>query len=243
MRDIEDKNKKGSPPFPKAIHRSWKWHCAYIIIIVVILVTIIAGWYWHTGFNNKTADTNTSSNDVIVSDGSCDDDENENGNNDGCDDTNVTGDVQPSTDAAYGYDITDAQASLITEVTTKDVLDAIDEAYTFVALFGYSKCPDCQKAVPVLMKSAKEHGTSVKYVNTRANPEWDSNTDIDDYDGLCDAIGGRLPKDPDGTPHLQVPTVVFVKDGVVIMVVQDGDAKDADGQRTLYDAGFDGVTG
>lgn len=242
MKNIENQNTKGKLPFPKTIHRSWKWHCAYIIIIIVILITIMTEGHWHTCFNNNAADTNTSSNNVTVSDGSCDDTENANGVNDGCDDTNVTGDVQQSTDATYGYDITDAQASFITEVTTKDVLSAINDGYAFVALFGYSKCPDCQRAVPVLMESAEEHGVSVKYVNTRSNPEWNSNTDIDDYDKLCDVIGDYLPKDTDGAPHLQVPTVVFVKNGVIEKVVQEGDAKDTDEQCSLYDAGFDSIS-
>lgn len=239
MKNTKNQNKKGASSSPEIIHRSRKWHYAFVTI-VIILIMVMSESHLHAGFDNIT-DTNASSNDVIISDSACDDGENENEVNDGCDDPNATGGVQSSDDATHGYDITDAQASLITEVTTKDVLSAINDGHAFVALFGYSKCPDCQKTVPTLMESAEEHGETIKYVNTRSNPEWDSNTDIDDYDELCDVIGDYLPKDTDGAPHLQVPTVVFVKNGAIERVVQEGDAKDTDEQRSLYDAGFESI--
>lgn len=158
-------------------------------------------------------------------------------------------------DGTHGYEgLSAEQAALLDGVGTDVVLQGIGQGRTFVALFGYASCPDCKAAVPLLLDEALGHGIwQVLYVDTRADPSWDSNTDIDGYDRLVGVMGDRFSKDDDGTPHMQVPFVAFVRDGRVVASVEgDGGLSRADAQHAeqardelagRYAAGFDAMLG
>ena len=70
--------------------------------------------------------------------------------------------------------------------------------------------------MPVLNEASKlaKHGT-VYYANTRENPEWKSNIDMDDYDLLVEMAFDYLEYDEKGIKHLDAPTVYFIKDGKI----------------------------
>lgn len=136
-----------------------------------------------------------------------------------CDDTCDENEGEPA-------GVTDWEASFV-PMTTSEFITAMDDGVTFVAVFGFSACPACQHAMPILARVASETGMTVHWIDTRANPEWKSNTDIDDYDELCERVGTFFPIDGDGRPHLDAPSVFFVKDGS-IMTFHDGTLDELD---------------
>ena len=92
----------------------------------------------------------------------------------------------------------------------------MNEKRTFAVYFGYDTCEWCLDAVPVINEAAKESNQTVGYINTRAKPSWEKNTDIDDYDLLIEKVGEFLEYDENGIRHLYVPTLFFIKDGAVV---------------------------
>lgn len=101
-------------------------------------------------------------------------------------------------------------------MTVRDMKEQYEKGESFVIAFGFAGCGQCRAAVPVLNDVAMENGLTVGYVNTRENPAWMSNKDIDDYDLLLEMISELLAEDIDGDKHLYVPAVFFVRDGEII---------------------------
>lgn len=97
-----------------------------------------------------------------------------------------------------------------------EVLSKMNHGDTFTAYFGFSTCPWCACEMPLLNEAASDNGQDVLYVDTRANPEWKSNSDIDGFQDLVNSpIGQILEIDEDGNRRLYVPLVLFVKDGTI----------------------------
>ena len=94
--------------------------------------------------------------------------------------------------------------------------EGIEKGETFVAYFGFANCPWCKEAVPVLNEAVKTTDYKIAYINTRKNPEWKSNIDIDNYDELVDLVGDYLDYDEEGIKHMYTPFVVFVKNGEIV---------------------------
>lgn len=116
-------------------------------------------------------------------------------------------------------------------MTVQDIVAEMDAGSTFVVAAGFSNCPWCNTLFPYLNEVAIQHGATVGYLDTRANPEWKSNIDIDDYDLFAERFGSVLEADDDGTPHLYVPHVFFIKDGQLV----DDHAGTVSGQESASD--------
>jgi len=134
-----------------------------------------------------------------------------------------------------GYGITGVHHFV--ESNAKEVVDKLNNGESFIVLFGFDTCPNCLEAVPVLNEVSKDYDYNILYVNTRANGE-SSNIEIPNYDLLVEAIGDYFATDEDGTPHLYVPFVMFVKDGVPKGGILGGD-EDLDALRQNYITGFE----
>lgn len=136
-------------------------------------------------------------------------------------------------------------------MTVRDVIEAMDAGQSFAVLFGFDACPSCQIAHPILAAVAAEYGQSYGYVDTRANPDWTSNMDIDDYDLLVARFGDFIPLDENGLKHLYVPHVFFIRDGEVVFEYQglggaDPETVTAEQQTELaeiYRTAFDLING
>ena len=102
------------------------------------------------------------------------------------------------------------------DVTVKDVDKAMKAGKSFVLYCGFKDCPWCNRVISLLNDSAIEYGTDIAYIDTRKDPSWSSNLDIDDYDVFVTYFGDYLDTDSDGKKHLYVPHVFFIKDGVVV---------------------------
>ena len=103
-----------------------------------------------------------------------------------------------------------------TESSVNDIIERANNGESYVAYFGFEGCPWCKEAVPVLEEVMEDYGYNVLYINTRSNPEWKSNTEIDDYDKLTEFLGDNLKLDDEGLPHLYVPYFVFVRKGELV---------------------------
>ena len=116
-----------------------------------------------------------------------------------------------------GYATYDAGTDYVfVKSTIREMYDMVNRKETFVIYFGFAKCPWCRDLMPVLNEAArKSRWSTVYYANTRENPEWKSNIDMDDYGLLVDMAFDYLDYDENGIKHLDAPTVYFVKDGVV----------------------------
>lgn len=102
------------------------------------------------------------------------------------------------------------------DTTVKEVKELMDDKRTFVLFCSFETCPWCNLLISHLNDAAREAGVHVGYIDTRSNPEWQSNMDIDDYDVFTDLFGEWLSEDADGKPHLYVPGTYFIKNGKVV---------------------------
>ena len=110
----------------------------------------------------------------------------------------------------YGGDI------MLRDTTVKEVAEKMDAGETFVVFASVENCPWCNLLIPYLNDAATEAGMTVGYIDTRANPEWSNNMDIDDYDLFVEKFGKYLKEDDDGKPHLYTPDTYFIKNGKIV---------------------------
>ena len=106
--------------------------------------------------------------------------------------------------------------TVFVETTVAEMDQMMKDGETFAVFFSFEDCPYCNRLIPYLNDAALDAGIHVGYIDTRAKPEWTNNMDIDDYDIVVDRFGDYLAKDDDGTPHLYVPDVYFIKNGKVV---------------------------
>ena len=99
------------------------------------------------------------------------------------------------------------------DITVKDLDNKIQNNESMIVYFGFAKCPWCNDVLNILNQYANNYSKDILYVNTRLNPEWKSNLDIDGYDLVVKLFEDYLNYDENNIKHLYVPTVVFIKNG------------------------------
>ena len=107
-----------------------------------------------------------------------------------------------------------------TKTTFKEI--SFDEAIQYftqeksgVLYFGYSSCPWCNEAKPILKKVAKENGIDIQYVKVR--DEEKNRLYTDDQKAIIEPyIQDYMSNNDKGILTLYVPLVLVVKNGVVI---------------------------
>lgn len=124
--------------------------------------------------------------------------------------------MYPEADMGAYERVNNSENHVYREMEPLDVINEYDNGSSFVVTFGYSGCGSCQRAYPVLEKLATEYGTPIAYVNTRKNPEWASNFDIDHFDELEARFGEHFVTNTEGRQQMMVPFVMFIKDGTVV---------------------------
>ena len=111
-----------------------------------------------------------------------------------------------------GYD----KDTTFVDVTVKDIEALMSKKASFVVFAGFSNCPWCNALIRTFNDVCLEEGLTVAYLDTRRNPEWLNNMEIDDYDKFVEIFGEWIPLDDDNKKHLYVPEIFFVKDGKAI---------------------------
>ena len=102
------------------------------------------------------------------------------------------------------------------DVTMEDVDALMKNGETFILYAGFANCPWCNSLISHLNDVALEQGEKIAYLDTRRDPSWQSNLDLEGYDTFVEYFGEYLEIDGDGKPHLYVPDVYFIKDGQVV---------------------------
>ncbi|MGM9940782.1 MAG: hypothetical protein ACI32N_02180 [Bulleidia sp.] len=115
-----------------------------------------------------------------------------------------------------GYETMKDTEHVFYDMTVQEMVQKMDAGETFTVYFGFETCAWCLEAVPILNACAMDENQEIGYINTRLNPEWTSNLDIDDYDLVVEKLGDHLEYDNDGIRHLYTPHVFFIKDGKVV---------------------------
>ena len=106
------------------------------------------------------------------------------------------------------------------DMTVKDVEAEMENKSSFVLYLGFDDCPWCNAMLPYFNEAALAEGCKVGYIDTRRNPEWQSNLDLEDYDIFVELFGEYLQLDDAGLEHLYVPHVFFIKNGKVVFEKQ-----------------------
>ena len=109
-----------------------------------------------------------------------------------------------------------AEKAVYRDVTVTDVAALIDEKETFALLASFPDCPWCNAAIDNINRAAMEAGFEIASMNTRRDPSWTSNLEMDDYDLFTEYFGRFLENDENGIPHLYVPHMFFIRDGEVV---------------------------
>ena len=152
-------------------------------------------------------------------------------------------------ECAAGYE----QPYCFVDMTVDDIAREVEAGSTFAFYSGFDTCPWCGVMLNSLNDAAIEAGAKVGYLDTRADPSWSSNLDIDGYDTFVELFGSALDEDDDGKKHLYVPHVFFIKDGKLVYDhagTVPGQASPSDALsdeqleelKGIYRQGFDEIT-
>ena len=106
--------------------------------------------------------------------------------------------------------------TVFVDVTMDDVDTLMKEKKTFALFAGFANCPWCNALIPYLNDAALEAGVKMAYIDTRRDPSWKTNLDLEGYDIFTGYFGEYLDIDDEGKPHLYVPDVYFIKNGEVV---------------------------
>ncbi|MBQ7889128.1 MAG: hypothetical protein IJ356_05170 [Erysipelotrichaceae bacterium] len=110
------------------------------------------------------------------------------------------------------------------EASFEEVLDAIENKQTFVLYIGFSTCPWCLEAMPILNEVAKEFDASISYINTRPDNTRESELRVLENEGYAafrDVVIDVLSENDEGEKHLYVPFVFFFKEGQIVSYHED----------------------
>ena len=117
----------------------------------------------------------------------------------------------------YGYPSMidyDGESRLV-ETTVAEVDQLMKDDESFVLFVGYEECGYCSQMMPYLNDALSEFGTYAGYIDTRKDPSWMTNSDIDDYELFLKRFRRYLEKDEDGERYLYTPDLYVIKDGKV----------------------------
>ncbi len=170
--------------------------------------------------------------------------------NQGCD---VVVECEEDTVADMGeYETLIGESHVFIEKTMAEVNQYFEDRESFIVYYGFSSCPWCIEAVPVLNDLAKENNRKVIYVDIRSSGEDQRVETNDEYVHLMEWIEKYSLLDDEGSPRLYVPAVYFVSDGEIevynIGTVDSHDAKEREMTEEeiqklieIYQSGFDAV--
>lgn len=126
----------------------------------------------------------------------------------GCDDGPICDTPNHADMSAYEGFVDNEHQFIKTKMS--DFLLKLDANATGVYYFGYSTCPWCVEAVPILNDVAKRHDMPIYYIDKKAETSTD-----EESKKIESRLGDKLELDDEGNPHLYVPFVVAISEGTV----------------------------
>ena len=121
-------------------------------------------------------------------------------------------DVTSEEEACNSKDDTKTKFS---EISFDEAIQYFTQEKSGVLYFGYSSCPWCKEAKPVLKKVANENHIDIQYVKVRDEEKNRLYTD-DQKEQIQPYIQDYMSNNDEGVLTLYVPLVLVVKDGKVI---------------------------
>lgn len=145
-----------------------------------------------------------------------------------CDDGPTCAVGDPADMSAYeGFTETEHQ---FIKAPMSDFLIKLDAGADAVYYFGFSTCPWCIEALPIMNDVAKENNIPIYYIDKKAET-----SDAASIQAIEERLADILNPDEEGKPHLYVPLVVVMKDGEIVAhhtgTVDEHDAH----ERTMND--------
>ena len=111
-----------------------------------------------------------------------------------------------------GYD----RESAFVKVSALEAVELADSGEGAVIFCAFDGCPWCEAMVGTLNDAALDAGWQIAYVDTRKDPSWENNADMDGYAEFMARFGEWMDEDESGEPHLYVPDLLFVREGEVV---------------------------
>ncbi len=139
----------------------------------------------------------------------------------GCDVLSACGDEKADMSAYENFMDSD---HVFVSTTMSEALEAIENKQTFVLYAGFSTCPWCLEAMPILNEVAKEYDAAVSYINTRPDNTRESELrtfDNPEYVEFVEVMKDVLSENDEGQKHMYVPFVFFIKEGEIIAWHED----------------------
>ena len=106
--------------------------------------------------------------------------------------------------------------SRMVDTTVKEIDELMSSGESFVFFASYDDCPYCNRILPYLNDAVTDADTYCGFLDTRKDPDWMTNMDIDDYDLFVKRFGKYLDEDENGDKHLYTPDLYVIKDGKVV---------------------------
>lgn len=106
--------------------------------------------------------------------------------------------------------------SAFVEVSALEAVELADSGEDVVIFCAFDGCPWCEAMVATLNDAALDAGWQIAYVDTRKDPSWENNADMDGYAEFMARFGEWMDEDDSGEPHLYVPDLLFVRTGEVV---------------------------
>ena len=105
--------------------------------------------------------------------------------------------------------------SRLVDTTVAEIDQLMKDGESFMFIAAFEDCDYCDQLMPYLNDALNEADTYAGYLDTRKDPEWLNNTDIDDYDLFVKRFGKYLEEDDSGSAHLYTPDIYVIKNGKV----------------------------
>lgn len=102
------------------------------------------------------------------------------------------------------------------KINSEGFLNRIENKDTFITVFAFPSCPWCQSLLPVLDEVAKEKGLdTVYYIYLKEMRDNEKNLEHENYLKIFDIMKEANAIDVN-KQRVNAPTIVVVKDGVII---------------------------
>ena len=116
---------------------------------------------------------------------------------------------------AYFDDLSYEKESRLVDTTVAEIDQLMKDKESFVFIAAYEDCDYCKCIMPYFNDALADADTYAGYLDTRKDPSWENNTDIDDYDLFTERFGKFLEEE-DGVKHLYTPDIYVIRNGRVV---------------------------
>lgn len=115
----------------------------------------------------------------------------------------------------FNYDDFMTGENVFNPISFEEAINLFENKESGIMYFGYSNCPWCIEAVPIMNEVAQNLGKEIYYVATRDSDRNQLYTE-EESEKILSYIGEYEDRDEEGNLHIYVPLVVVFEDGVCV---------------------------